>query len=114
MNADGYNDLLVPLIGLGGAESYVTDINTAGQVVGSSQSPRGADGISRRRGANGHGPGAAFQVRAEHGRRSDQRRGPDRGHMPAFQNSRTPFLVYKGTMYDLATLPGQRRGLDRT
>ncbi len=36
MNADGYNDLLVQLIGLSGANSYATDINTAGQVVGSS------------------------------------------------------------------------------
>ena len=35
-NGDGVNDLMVALIGLGGAGAYVTDINSAGQVVGAS------------------------------------------------------------------------------
>jgi probable HAF family extracellular repeat protein len=101
VNVDGYNDLLVQLNGLSGAGSYATDINAAGQVVGS----------SNRRAVLWNFTGGAQTVK-DLGLLSKSVRSMaaaainDAGQIvgtATFQNSRTTFLVYKGTMYDLAT-----------
>ena len=100
-NADDFNDLLVELIGLNGDDAYVKDINAAGQIVGS----------SNRRAVLWNFTGGAQTVK-DLGLLSKSVKSMaaaainDAGQIvgtATFQNSRTTFLVYKGTMYDLAT-----------
>jgi len=102
MNADRYNDLLVPLIGLSGASSYATDINAAGQVVGSSN----RRAVRWDFAANGTPTIKDLGLLSKSVRSMGATAINDAGQIvgfAAFQNSRTTFLVYKGTMYDLAT-----------
>ena len=100
-NGDGFNDLMVELIGLGGAYSYAADINVAGQVVGNSNNRAVVWNFAGETQTVTDLGLLSKSVKAMNAKAIN-----DAGQIVGnafFQKGETAFLVYKGTMYDLAT-----------
>jgi probable HAF family extracellular repeat protein len=102
-NGDGVNDLMVALIGLGGAGAYVTDINSAGQVVGTSN----GRAVRWDFAADGTPTIADLGLLSSKALSMSAAAINDTGQIVggvSYRNSGSSFLLQNGKLYDLAAL----------
>ncbi len=103
VNGDGTNDLMVAFIGLGGAGAYVADINSPGQVAGTSNGRAVRWDIA----ADGTQTITDLGLLSREVRKMNATGINDAGQIVgavAYRRSSSSFLFENGKLYDLATL----------